>query len=513
MAIPADKLASSLEALETLQQKGVAAIRSVELSRTHRERLVSAGFLKRVIKGWYIASRPDETQGESTAWYTSFWSFMAQYLATRFDDQWSLSPEQSLILHSGNCTVPRQLLVRAPSGRNRITEFPHDTSIFEVRANIADGDALAIIDDLRIFTVEAALIEVSDSFFENHPTDARAMLATVPDASGLLARLLSGGHTRAAGRLAGAFRNIGNDRIANEILGAMKAALHEVREADPFLRALSSFDAGPVVSPHVRRIEIMWRDMRETIIGRLPTVRPVPNDIDAYLETVDAIYVTDAYHSLSIEGYQVSRELIERVRSGAWNPEANKEDREHRNAMAARGYWQAFQSVKQTIRTVLEGKNPGEAASDDLSIWYRELFTPSVTAGILEAPQLAGYRNGPVYIRRSMHVPPGVEAARDCMPVFFDLLREEKDPAVRIILGHFIFVYIHPYFDGNGRTARFLMNVMIAAAGLPWTVVRLEHRETYMMALETASVSGDIRPSADLIDRIIQDTLDTASES
>ena len=112
-----------------------------------------------------------------------------------------------------------------------------------------------------------------------------------------------------------------------------------------------------------------------------------------------------------------------------------------------------------------------------------------------------------------MHVPPGVEAVRDCMPVFFDLLREEKDPAVRIILGHFIFVYIHPYFDGNGRTARFLMNVMIAAAGLPWTVVRLEHRETYMMALETASVSGDIRPSADLIGRIIQDTLDTASES
>lgn len=513
MAIPADKLASSLEALETLQQKGVAAIQSAELSRTHRERLVSAGFLKQVMKGWYIASRPDETQGESTAWYTSFWGFMAQYLTARFDDQWSLSPEQSLILHSGNRTVPRQLLVRAPGGRNQITEFPHKTSIFEVRANIADGDALTIIDDLRIFTIEAALIEVSDSFFENYPTDARAILATIPDASGLLARLLSGGHTRAAGRLAGAFRNIGNDRIANEIVSAMKAALHEVRETDPFQRVLQSFDARRIISPHVRRIEIMWRDMRETIIGRLPNARPAPNDIDAYLETVDAIYVTDAYHSLSIEGYQVSRELIERVRSGVWNPEANREDREHRNALAARGYWQAFQSVKETIRAVLEGKNPGEAASDDLGVWYRELFTPSVTAGILEAPQLAGYRNGPVYIRRSMHVPPGVEAVRDCMPVFFDLLKEEKDPAVRIILGHFIFVYIHPYFDGNGRTARFLMNVMIAAAGLPWTVVRLEHRDAYMAALETASVSGDIRPFADLIGNIIQETLDTGPES
>jgi len=508
IAIPADKLASSLEALETLQQKGVAAIRSAELSRTHRERLVSAGFLRHVMKGWYIASRPDETQGESTAWYTSFWSFMAQYLATRFGDEWSLSPDQSLILHSGNRTVPRQLLVRAPGGRNQITELPHDTSIFEVRANIANGDTLTIIDNLHLFKVESALIEVSDSFFENHPTDARALLATIPDASGLLARLLSGGHTRAAGRLAGAFRNIGNDRIANEILGAMRAALHEVRETDPFQRVLPTFDARRSVSPHVRRIEIMWRDMREAILGRLPATRPVPNDIDAYLETVDAIYVTDAYHSLSIEGYQVSRDLIERVRSGAWNPEANKEDREHRNALAARGYWQAFQSVKETIRAVLEGKNSGEAASDDLSVWYRELFTPSVTAGILEASQLAGYRNGPVYIRRSIYVPPDVEAVRDCMPVFFDLLKEENDPAVRIILGHFILVYIHPYFDGNGRTARFLMNVMIAAAGLPWTVIRLEHRDTYMAALESASVKGDIEPFADLIGKTVQDTLD-----
>ena len=50
------------------------------------------------------------------------------------------------------------------------------------------------------------------------------------------------------------------------------------------------------------------------------------------------------------------------------------------------------------------------------------------------------------------------------MPVFFDLLKAEDDPTVRIVLGHFIFVFIHPFLDGNGRIARFLMNVMMAAA-------------------------------------------------
>jgi Fic family protein len=80
-------------------------------------------------------------------------------------------------------------------------------------------------------------------------------------------------------------------------------------------------------------------------------------------------------------------------------------------------------------------------------------------------PDLAGYRNAPVYIRRSMHVPPNSAAVRDAMPVFFQMLTEESEASVRVVLGHFIFVYIHPYMDGNGRIGRFLMNVMLAAGG------------------------------------------------
>ena len=75
-----------------------------------------------------------------------------------------------------------------------------------------------------------------------------------------------------------------------------------------------------------------------------------------------------------------------------------------------------------------------------------------------------------------MHVPPNSAAVRDAMPVFFEMLTEESEASVRVVLGHFIFVYIHPYMDGNGRIGRFLMNVMLAADGYPWTVVPLERR-------------------------------------
>lgn len=79
MASPSEKLAESLEVLHELQERGGVAIRSGDLTRTHRERLVKSRFLQKVIKGWYVPARPGEAPGESTAWYALFWSFCAAY--------------------------------------------------------------------------------------------------------------------------------------------------------------------------------------------------------------------------------------------------------------------------------------------------------------------------------------------------------------------------------------------------------------------------------------------------
>ena len=506
MASPSQKLAQSLERLQALQRDGQVAIRSSDLSRTHRERLVSSGFLVEVLKGWYLPANPDETRGSSTTWYTSFWGFCADYLDTRLGAEWCVSPEQSLSLHAGNRTVPRQLVVRSPGARNRATRLIHDTSVLDGRATLPPPQDRVEIDGLRIFDVPAALIACSPTAFRANPNDTRAALATLPDASPLLQRLLDGGHSTIAGRLAGALRNIGRGDVAGDVVATMKAAGYVVREQDPFVDCPPTVLRARESSPYANRVRLVWQQIRDVAIERFPRAPGGPIDVEAYLRDVEDVYVDDAYNSLSIEGYQISPELIERVRTGGWEPDSNPSDREHGEALAARGYWQAFQAVRQSLQRILRGENPGVVAREDHSTWFRELFAPNVRVGLLRPSDLAGYRGEQVYIRNSRHVPLRPSAVRDVMPTLFDLLEEEPESAARAVLGHFVFVYIHPYIDGNGRLGRLLMNTMLASGGYPWIVVPVDARGRYMAALERASVHEDIEPFAGFLAQLVDET-------
>lgn len=160
------------------------------------------------MKGWYIPARPDQLTGESTAWFASFWSFCSNYLQQRFDNDWCLSPEQSISLKVGSRTVPRQLIVRSSVGKNNITPLPQNTSILDVRTPPPLPVDIDHHDGLNIFKLPLALISCAPTFFRQNPTEARAALSTIQSGSDILGRLLESGQPIVAGRLAGAFRNI-----------------------------------------------------------------------------------------------------------------------------------------------------------------------------------------------------------------------------------------------------------------------------------------------------------------
>jgi Fic family protein len=172
------------------------------------------------------------------------------------------------------------------------------------------------------------------------------------------------------------------------------------------------------------------------------------------MAAVDERYTSDAYHSLSIEGYSLSEELIEKVRNGSWNPDGVESDREQKNAMAAKGYWDAFQEVRKSVALVLDGADAAATVEAEHLNWYRALFQPSLAAGIVKPENLAGYRQHFVGIRGSAHAPASWESVPDAMEAFFECLHEEKDPRVRAVLGHFIFTFIHPLPDGKASSRR-----------------------------------------------------------
>jgi len=504
MTTPSEKLAASLEKLKELQDAGNIAIKANDLTRVHRERLVTNGFIREVIKGWYIATPHDKQQGDSTSWFTSFWEFCSRYLEDRYGEDYCISAEQSLMLHSGNTVVPTQLIIRSTKGNNSPTSLLFGTSIFVMKSSLPDVAKIEIKNGVRMVNLVSSIIHSTPSIFTKQSIDSRTALMMIKDSSELLNVLLNGGHSTVASRLVGAYRNLGQNKIADEILKTMKSAGYTIRELDPFEGPTPiKFDARER-SPYVNRIKLMWHTMRKEIIKIFPKAPGIPDDINTYMQKIEALYVTDAYHSLSIEKYRVSPELIERVRTGSWDAKENEGDRKQKDAMAARDYWQAFNAVKETIKRIFNGDNAGKVINEEHGDWYRELFAPSVTIGLLKPSDLAGYRNAQVYIGKSKHKPINKSGVRDVMPLLFDLLENEEEASVRSVLGHFMFAFTHPYMDGNGRMGRFLMNTMLVSGGYPWTVIPVEERERYMDALEKASVEKNIKPFAEFIAYLVE---------
>lgn len=492
MATQAEKVESSRKILANLIRKSNRTIfQSSEFSRVHRERLVKAGFLVEIIKGWLLVADPTKRAGESTLWYANFWNFLSVFLEERFGKNYCLSAESSLAIHVGSTTIPLQVTVITERASGRTIELPFKTSLFLYQDAKNLSEMREVKNGLQVMTLAESITRLRKAYFTEHPIEAEVALSLIRDPAQLLHFLLGRGQTTMSGYLVGAYRHMDREDIASKILEPMRAAGHKILVENPFTKPVVTLSPA-IISPYANRLKALWFQYRGPIVEYFPKAPGLPRNKQAYLLAVEEHYVNDAYNSLSIEGYQVSPALIERIHQGMWDPVENPDDTHQREALAAKGYRFSFEAVRESLARVLEGQNPGFVVKEDLSRWYTALFSPSVQAGILKDYTLAGYRSQQVYIQNSRHVPFPQNALFDSMDMFFDLLEKEEHPAVRAILGHFFFVYIHPYSDGNGRIGRFLMNVMMASGGYPWTIIPVIRRSEYMNALEKASCEENI---------------------
>ena len=470
-------------------------LRTGKLPQRVREVLRDSGWLREIFKGYALLVEPSSKENDETLWQGNYWTFLSVYLQERFGNNYVLSPDNSLDVLTASNVLPKQVIAYATKGGQATTELPHNYSIFTsiVPASRMPSQT-TVYNGLRVMPMEIALARAVPVFFEKSPANARVAFISADVAKLAQAIAVDKQAEAAALRIFHGLRSVGRIDEAKTFTSLLQAAGFSFK---PAAEEPAPQEVVPIRtrSPYAARIFDLWAELRGPVVEMFPAPPDVLRDPAEILKSLEDSYVHDAYHSLSIEGYRVSEELIERIARGEWNPDA-AEDKETVAAMAAKGYYEAFQAVKKGIAVALENKRPVEVVQHDFQVWYAKLFSPSVHAGILTNADLIGYRNGPVYIRTSMHVPPQKDAVPDAIDALFACLLKEENPAVRAVLGHLVFTYIHPYTDGNGRIGRFLMNFMLVTAGYPWTIIRSnpQQKTAYLSGLEQASVHRNIVP-------------------
>jgi len=495
-------LVKSLKKLHQLQKSG-NVFQSSELSPTDIRVLKKSGFIKPIIKGWYHLNSPDSMEKESTIWYASVWEFVAKYLKHRFKDNYCLNAEASLSLHAKDTIIPKQIIVMLKKGSPSTVTLPLGISMLMYSDSKNFSNSVDVIKKINIMPVELALCKTGPQFFMQKQKEVEILFEKIKEPSSLIRVLLQEDRMHAAaGRIVGVLYFLNREDEAKRVKSTYEnATLKYIHVTNPFEK-----DAKPLISNKGRnsaalRIEALWNQYRDKVayIGQ-KLVQNKNITKDTILNQMSKSYHLDAYHSLSIEGYRVTMELVQRVARGDWNPEINSQDRKNRDAMAARGYYEAFGEVKKSLLNSLSSQTKiSKTIYKEHHRWYEALFSPSVQTGILEAYHLAGYRDTQVYLRGSSHVPLAKEDIADALLVLFECLENEEDMFVCAVLGHHLFGFIHPYIDGNGRIARFMMNSFLLMGGYSWVTIKVEDRDKYMKSLEVASVYNDIEPFANFI--------------
>lgn len=495
---PRQKLVRALNELHGVLGSERGVVRGQQLTNVNRVLLLESGYLREILKGWYFVSDPTAEQGDTTPFFANFWEYLARYLGERFDAGYCLTAEHSLLRHAQCTVIPKTVHVVLQTNQSQVQElaFGHTVAMFPGKSTFPTAAQTVDIHGLRCMNIPLCLVNLPPRHFTAYGREVQIVMSQLLD-PGALAALVNINRTGLA-RILSAYRQVNRGDFADAVLQQLAGlGIHLKTDETPF-------DATPVYtlgqpgrSPLYARVRALWEQHREAVAACRPASSMVDVSPADYLARVQAIRTEDAYHSLSIERYRVTPELIRKVAEEGWDPINDAADQKQVAAMAAKGYLDAFELVRDAAAQVYEHRtvNPGLAAqlfAAQHQAWYQKLFGPSVDAGILDVADLVGYRRHMVFLRGSLHSPPHYDYMLDGMEALRECLTAETDAFVRAVLGHWLFGFVHPYMDGNGRTARFTMNVLLAAGGYPWTVIRVDDRDEYMRALESASVDDDL---------------------
>jgi len=230
---------------------------------------------------------------------------------------------------------------------------------------------------------------------------------------------------------------------------------------------------------------------------KLDKFRPLPQELIKSLEEWFKVEIT--YSSNAIEGNTLSRietaEVIEKGISAVISGKALRDQLEAVNHAKALEFIKTLASQRKSHQFITE---------KDIKAIHKIILT-----GIDD--QWAGkYRQTEVFIKGADVEFPSAHKVPYIMTEFIQWLEDQQEEhPVRVASNaHFKFVSIHPFIDGNGRTARLLMNLILAINSYPMAVIRNEERIRYLEVVNLGQTQNDLKSFYSLIEESVERSLD-----
>jgi len=222
---------------------------------------------------------------------------------------------------------------------------------------------------------------------------------------------------------------------------------------------------------------------------RLAALRPLsPESVASIAAAWDVRMV---HESNAIEGNSLTLRETEMVLSKGVTI-SGKPLKDHVEALNLAVAWERVKQLASTGNKLSES---------DLLELHRIILTR------VEDSHAGHYRSGAVRISGSNHLPPNPIKVPDLMEALFNELKAMPDAIEKAAKIHHGIASIHPFADGNGRTARLAMNFVLIAAGYPPVSISTDRRADYYKALEAAD-SGHFETWLDFINRLVEEELD-----
>lgn len=233
------------------------------------------------------------------------------------------------------------------------------------------------------------------------------------------------------------------------------------------------------------------RRMREKK-QRLDSRKPLPESMYKNMEEWFRIELT--YTSNAVEGNTLTRQETALVVEKGITVEG-KSITEHLEAV---NHAKALDFIRK-----LAGKKAADITEQVI------LDIHSIILEKIDYANAGRYRNIPVRIAGSRVILPNAMKVPDLMKEFINWLHREKDDAIKLAAdAHFKFVSIHPFIDGNGRTARLLMNLILMQGGFPPAIIRKEDRNIYIQSIEKGQLKKDLFDYYEIIFEAVERSLD-----